>query len=36
VPVDRVITNQFTDEINSYDRAGIISEAKKEDLSKID
>jgi NitT/TauT family transport system substrate-binding protein len=36
VPVDRVITNQFIDEINSYDRAGIISEAKKEDLSKID
>jgi NitT/TauT family transport system substrate-binding protein len=36
VPIDRVITNKFIDDINSYDRAGIISEAKKEDLSKID
>jgi NitT/TauT family transport system substrate-binding protein len=36
VPVDRVITNKFIDEINAYDRAGVISDAKKEDPSKLD
>jgi len=35
VPVDRVITNQFINDINKYDRAGVISDAKKEDLSKL-
>jgi len=33
--VDKVFTNQFIDEINSYDRAGVVAEAKKEDLSKL-
>lgn len=28
VPVDHVITNQFIDEINTYDRTGIITAAK--------
>jgi NitT/TauT family transport system substrate-binding protein len=32
--VDRVVTNQFIDQINSYDRAGVIADAKKEDVSK--
>lgn len=35
IPVDRVITNDFIDAINQYDRASIISDAKKEDLSKL-
>ncbi len=35
VPVDRVITNDFIDAINQYDRGSIISDAKKEDLSKL-
>ncbi len=35
MPVDRVLTNKFIDSINNYDRAGIISEAKKEDISKL-
>jgi NitT/TauT family transport system substrate-binding protein len=34
-PIDRVFTNQFIDQINSYDRAGIIADAKKEDMAKI-
>ncbi|WP_213773305.1 hypothetical protein, partial [Bradyrhizobium sp. dw_78] len=35
VPVDRVITGQFIDDINAYDRADVILDAKKEDLSKL-
>jgi NitT/TauT family transport system substrate-binding protein len=35
VPVERVITNEFVDAINQYDRASIISDAKKEDLLKL-
>lgn len=34
-PVDKVFTNQFIDQINAYDRAGVIAEAKKEDLAKL-
>jgi NitT/TauT family transport system substrate-binding protein len=34
-PVDKVFTNQFIDQINTYDRAGVIAEAKKEDLAKL-
>jgi NitT/TauT family transport system substrate-binding protein len=34
-PIDRVFTNQFIDQINSYDRAEIIADAKKEDMAKI-
>jgi NitT/TauT family transport system substrate-binding protein len=30
-----VFTNQFIDQINTYDRAGVIAEAKKEDLAKL-
>lgn len=33
--VDRVVTNAFIDEINKYDRAKVIAEAKAEDLSKL-
>jgi NitT/TauT family transport system substrate-binding protein len=36
LPVERVITNQFIDDINSYDRAGVIADAKKADLSKLE
>jgi NitT/TauT family transport system substrate-binding protein len=35
VPVDRVITDQFINDVNSYDRASVIADAKKEDLSKL-
>jgi NitT/TauT family transport system substrate-binding protein len=35
VPVDHVITNQFINDINHYDRAGVIADAKKEDISKL-
>ncbi|MEH2510392.1 NitT/TauT family transport system substrate-binding protein [Nitrobacteraceae bacterium AZCC 1564] len=35
VPVDRVTTNDFIDAINQYDRASVIADAKKEDLSKL-
>ena len=35
VPVDHVITDQFIKDINTYDRAGIIAAAKKEDISKL-
>ena len=34
-PIDRVFTNQFIDQINTYDRAGIIADAKKEDMAKL-
>lgn len=32
---DQVFTNQFIDQINNYDRAGVIAEAKKEDIAKL-
>ena len=35
MPVDRVLTNKFIGDINNYDRAGIISGAKREDISKL-
>ncbi|HEY0219644.1 MAG TPA: ABC transporter substrate-binding protein [Afipia sp.] len=35
VPSDKVTTNQFIDEINKYDRAAVIEDAKKQDLSLI-
>jgi len=35
VPPDRVLTNEFIDEINKYDRAKTSSDAKAEDLSKL-
>lgn len=35
VPVERVITNQFIDAINNYDRASIIAAAKSENLDKL-
>jgi NitT/TauT family transport system substrate-binding protein len=34
-PIEKVLTNQFIDQINVYDRAGVIADAKKEDLSKL-
>jgi NitT/TauT family transport system substrate-binding protein len=34
-PVDKVITNKFIDQINTYDRDGVIAEAKKEDMAKL-
>jgi NitT/TauT family transport system substrate-binding protein len=34
-PVDSVITGQFIDQINIYDRASVIADAKKEDLGKL-
>jgi NitT/TauT family transport system substrate-binding protein len=34
VAVDRIITNQFIDAINDYDRAAIVSDAKRDDLAK--
>lgn len=34
-PLDKVFTNQFIDQINAYDRAGVIAEAKKEDMAKL-
>jgi NitT/TauT family transport system substrate-binding protein len=33
--LDKVLTNQFIDQINTYDRAGIIADAKKEDMAKL-
>jgi NitT/TauT family transport system substrate-binding protein len=36
VPTNRVITNKFIDEINSYDRLAVISDAKNEDMSKLE
>jgi NitT/TauT family transport system substrate-binding protein len=36
VPVDRVITAKFIEDINAYDRASIISDARKEDISKLE
>jgi hypothetical protein len=35
MPVNRVLMNKFIGDINEYDRARIISEAKKEDISKL-
>ena len=35
VAVDKVITNALIDDINKYDRAGVIADAKKEDMSKL-
>jgi NitT/TauT family transport system substrate-binding protein len=34
-PIDKVFTNEFIDQINVYDRAGVIADAKKEDLSRL-
>ena len=34
-PVDSVVTNQFIEQINSYDRTGVIESAKKEDISQL-
>jgi ABC-type nitrate/sulfonate/bicarbonate transport system substrate-binding protein len=34
-PVDKVITNKFIDQINAYDRDGVVAEAKKEDMAKL-
>ena len=34
-PLDKVLTNQFIDQINTYDRAGIIADAKKEDMARL-
>lgn len=34
-PVEKVFTNQFIDQINAYDRAAVIADAKKEDLAKL-
>jgi NitT/TauT family transport system substrate-binding protein len=34
-PIENVFTNQFIDQINTYDRAGVIAEAKKEDMEKF-
>jgi NitT/TauT family transport system substrate-binding protein len=33
--LDKVFTNQFIDEANKYDRSGVISEAKKFDVSRL-
>ncbi len=35
IPVDHIFTNALIDKINDYDRAAVISDAKKEDLSKL-
>src|ERR1700761_4451910 len=35
VPVDHVITGQFINDVNTYDRASVIADAKKEDISKL-
>ena len=35
VQVDQVITDQLIDDINTYDRAAVIADAKREDLSKL-
>ena len=34
-PIDKVLTNQFIDQINDYDRASIIIAAKNQDLVKL-
>ena len=34
-PIDKVLTNQFIDPINDYDRAGVIAAAKNEDSAKL-
>jgi NitT/TauT family transport system substrate-binding protein len=34
-PIDKVVTNALIDQINTYDRAKVIAEAKKEDLSAL-
>ncbi len=34
-PIGDVFTNQFIDQINTYDRAAIIADAKKEDMAKL-
>jgi NitT/TauT family transport system substrate-binding protein len=34
LPVDRIVTNQFIGEINQYDRAAVVNEAKKDELAK--
>jgi NitT/TauT family transport system substrate-binding protein len=34
-PIEKVFTNQFIDQINDYDRAAVIADAKKEDISKL-
>jgi len=34
-PVDKVITNAFIDDINAYDRAAVIAEAKAESLANL-
>lgn len=31
--IEKVFTNQFIDQINSYDRAGVIADAKKDDAA---
>jgi NitT/TauT family transport system substrate-binding protein len=33
VPVEQVISNEFIDQINTYDRAAVISEAKAENVA---
>jgi NitT/TauT family transport system substrate-binding protein len=35
VPLDKVYTNQFIDEINKYDRAAVIAQAKNFKLDDI-
>jgi NitT/TauT family transport system substrate-binding protein len=35
VQVDHVVTGQFIDDINTYDRAAVTADAKTEDLSKL-
>lgn len=35
MPVERVFTNDLIDAINKYDRAKVITDAKKEDISKL-
>lgn len=35
VPVDKVVTNELIDKINSYDRAAVVAEGKSADLSKL-
>jgi NitT/TauT family transport system substrate-binding protein len=34
-PIDKVFTNQFIDQINTYDRAAVITAAKQDDFSKL-
>lgn len=34
-PIERVFTNQFIDQINDYDRAEVVAQAKKEDVAKL-